>query len=87
MLLRDTKVSWLQVTVDGPPDVHNQRRPLKGGGETFAQTLTAVQLALGHGIKVSIRINVDQTNRTYLRELLEILASHKLQGGPFPSAV
>ncbi|MGI6149787.1 MAG: SPASM domain-containing protein [Firmicutes bacterium] len=80
VLLRDTKVSWLQVTVDGPPDVHNQRRPLKGGGETFAQTLTAVQLALGHGIKVSIRINVDQTNRTYLRELLEILASHKLQG-------
>ncbi len=27
----------IQVTIDGPPEIHNKRRPMKGGGPSFAR--------------------------------------------------
>ncbi len=54
--------SFLQITLDGPPSVHNTRRRLPDGGDTFNRIARNVGLALNRGTRVSLRVNVDKTN-------------------------
>lgn len=77
--LKECQINSCQLTLDGPPEIHNQRRGLKGGGGTFDKVLQAVRLLREQGIKVIIRVNLDHTNKDKLDELLDILADSKLQ--------
>jgi len=55
------RIGTIQVTLDGPPTVHDRRRPFsKGAGsyETIVQNLKNLK----EGLWVTIRINVDRTN-------------------------
>lgn len=76
--LRECKVSLVQVTLDGLPEVHNARRPLKNGGATFdriVENITAVTDLFDH---LPLRINVDTTNADRVLELFEFLHDHQL---------
>lgn len=55
------KVSSAQVTLDGPPEVHNQRRPFRSGGPSFAQIVANLERAISF-LPVSLRVNVDRNN-------------------------
>lgn len=78
--LKESRISVIQVTLDGPPEVHNRRRMLKAGrGPTFERILNNIRLFIGHGLAVHLRINVDRLNMENVEELLDILESENLK--------
>lgn len=74
------KIIKVQITIDGPPDIHNNRRKLKSSSApTFDVILKNVKKLIDAGINVAIRINIDKTNEDRVEELLDILLDYKLQ--------
>lgn len=65
------KVKEAQVTLDGPKEVHDRRRPLKEGGATFDTILDNVKHA-SKKMFISLRMNIDHTNRGRIAEMLDI---------------
>ncbi len=74
--LKKCGISAIQVTIDGPPDVHNRRRKLSDGRGTFETIYNNIINALQFGIHISIRINTDKQNISSLPILFEILAKN-----------
>ncbi|HML88750.1 MAG TPA: SPASM domain-containing protein [Methylomusa anaerophila] len=78
--LKENRISTIQVTLDGPPEVHNRRRMLKSGrGSTFERILNNIKLLLSQGLAVHLRINVDRSNMENAEELLDILEAENLK--------
>ncbi len=73
------RVRRAQVTLDGPPDVHDRMRPRAGGGSTFGRVVDHIVEAVEH-LAINVRINVDQSNFGRVDELLELLAARDLAG-------
>ena len=65
----------IQVTLDGPRDVHNKRRPLKNGEGTFDAIVKGVDAALQHGFPVNLRVVLDRENVDALPELARFAES------------
>ncbi len=69
------KVKGIQITIDGPPEVHNSRRVNKKGTGTFELIVENINKLLDTGkIDVILRINVDKTNSTDVEQLVGILS-------------
>lgn len=73
------KVENAQITLDGPPRVHDKRRPLISGGKTFTIIMDNMREA-SIRMSISVRMNVDERNRGHILDLLEILDEEGLQG-------
>ncbi len=73
-ILKNAHVKGAQITIDGPPEIHNQRRILKNSKEpTFDVILNNAKKLLDSGIKnICIRINIDKTNVDQVERLLDI---------------
>lgn len=76
-LANTAKIQWLQITLDGPPDVHNLRRPLIGGGDTFDQILKNI-ISVKSIFKIGVRVNIDKGNYESIDSLLSILSRNGL---------
>jgi uncharacterized protein len=61
-LLGPQKIRFLQVTIDGPPAIHDQRRIYADGSGSFEKIARNVDLALSLGVRISARMNIDRTN-------------------------
>jgi len=72
-LTQQCRVTFWQVTLDGPPEVHDQRRRRRRGGPTFATILDNVKASYQFFQRVAIRINVDKQNVGDVPRLLDIL--------------
>jgi uncharacterized protein len=83
--LREYRVAHAQVTLDGPPDVHNRMRPLVSGGGTFDKIVRNLHHAVDY-LSITVRVNVDAGNVGRVEELLQLLAeaglAHKLSVTP-----
>ncbi|RME04652.1 MAG: radical SAM protein [Planctomycetota bacterium] len=80
-LIQKHNVYWIEVTIDGTEEFHNQRRPTKSGKGTF-QTIfqnLIVVAKLDLDFHLSIRCNVDRENHLSFLSLVEKLAEHHLQ--------
>jgi len=78
--LIENKVTFLQVTIDGPKEVHDKRRPLKSGGGTYDRIMGNLgNITEDTPLPVSIRINVDKRNIDNYRELLKDLTEQGLR--------
>jgi len=77
--LRDRRVSTAQVGIDGPPDVHNEMRPLASGGDSFWRIIENLHHAVDF-LDVSVRVNIDTGNVDRAEELLQILADEGFAG-------
>ena len=78
--LKDSRIKTLQITLDGPPDVHNSRRMLKGdSGPTFDRVLEGIKLLTANEMEVSLRINIDRSNMDDASKLLDILEDNNLK--------
>jgi uncharacterized protein len=77
--LRARGVSRVQLSLDGPPDVHDRMRPTVGGHGTFWKILENLEIAVEH-FKVSLRINANKENFASVEQLLRILADRGLAG-------
>lgn len=60
--LKDCSITQAQITLDGPADIHDLRRPYIDGSKTYEKIINNLKEAAPI-IPVSLRINVDQTNR------------------------
>lgn len=65
------KIDHLQITIDGPPRIHDQRRIYEDGAGSFERIARNVTMALERGVLISVRMNVDRANLQLLPELAE----------------
>ncbi len=77
--LSEMGITDVQVTLDGDPETHNVRRPYLDGRESFEDILNGIKNLAKFKIPISMRVNIDRTNRdldlVFLEEygLMEIL--------------
>jgi uncharacterized protein len=77
--LKDHGVDQAQVTLDGPPEIHDARRHLRDGTGTFWRIVDNI-LGAVHSLEVVVRINVDKLNVLHAERLLAILRDVGLSG-------
>lgn len=70
-LLKDLKVAEVQVSLEGPQDIHDQIR----GPGSFAAALAGVRIFLEAGLKVSLNTTLSRLNFQRFPELLVIARS------------
>ena len=70
-LLGQDKISSLQITLDGPPSEHDQRRIYADGRGSFEKIARNLTMALDLGVEISVRMNIDRNNIHQLPELAE----------------
>jgi len=70
-ILQDCRVTDVQITLDGPPDVHDSRRFLVGGLSTFDQIYENIGTSIGLFNRLTIRVNIDKRNFESIPSLLE----------------
>lgn len=81
--LRGSRINSFQITLDGPPEVHNSRRMLKGNsGPTFDQVLEGIKLLTANELAVSLRVNVDRSNMDDALKILDVLEENNLKDIP-----
>lgn len=68
-ILKNGLIREIQVTLDGMKEIHNQRRPLKGGGNTFDKIVEGVDQLLANNIAVNMRMVIDRNNINELPKL------------------
>lgn len=61
-LLTPDGINRLQITIDGPKEIHDQRRIHYRDGGTFDKIIENLQLALDRNVKVVVRMNTDARN-------------------------
>lgn len=61
-LLTPDGINRLQITIDGPKEIHDQRRIHYQAGGTFDKIIENLQLALDKNVKVTVRMNTDARN-------------------------
>jgi uncharacterized protein len=77
--LAQWNVKDAQITIDGPPEIHDARRPLIGGGKTF-QTIMDNLKEAAKQLVIKVRMNVDHRNQGHIKKLLAVLADEGLSG-------
>lgn len=77
--LKDRRVTFAQIGLDGPPSIHDKMRPLASGKGSFWRILENIHHAVEH-MSVSVRVNIDNENASNVEELLQILEHEGLAG-------
>lgn len=69
------RVNTFAITLDGPEEIHNKRRFLKKGGDSFQHITTLIQDALKEpklkNVRYILRTNIDIDNAEYIDEYLD----------------
>jgi len=68
-ILKEGIIREVQVTLDGPAIIHNKRRSLKNGNETFSKIVEGIDALIAANIPVNLRMVVDKENIGSLSEL------------------
>ncbi|UCD16853.1 MAG: SPASM domain-containing protein [Candidatus Zixiibacteriota bacterium] len=77
--LAELKISMIQVTLDGPARLHNAKRPLKNGGDSFDRIVENISYA-STKMAIGVRVNIDKSfNKNIIEEMLEELKRADLQ--------
>ncbi len=77
--LRDRRITAAQVTLDGPPEIHNRMRPRVGGGASFWEIVENLHHAIEY-LEVTVRVNLSTENYEMAENLFQILSSEGLSG-------
>lgn len=86
--LKDLGVKRCQITLDGPPRIHDTRRVPHNGRPTFNTILENIKESADL-LNIGIRVNVDKSNMDSVVEVLDILEENGLKNkvGFYISAV
>jgi uncharacterized protein len=71
-IISGAEIKEIQVTLDGPAKVHDNRRMLHGGKPTFEKIIRGIDASLSKGMPVNLRMIVDKDNIGYLPALSDI---------------
>lgn len=77
--LKELGITKVQVTLDGPPVIHDRRRVLLGGQGTFWKIIDNLKEVVDH-IPVQLRVNVDRRNSGATLDLMELLVKEGIAG-------
>ncbi|MBU7029732.1 MAG: radical SAM protein [Theionarchaea archaeon] len=66
------------VVIDGPKEIHDQRRVYKNGKGTFDNIIDGLRRITDYGLGIGIRINVDKTNKEHVVPFFEFLKEEGL---------
>ncbi|SYZ71890.1 putative Radical SAM domain protein [Candidatus Zixiibacteriota bacterium] len=78
-ILISSGVVFIQITVDGPEQIHNERRHLKSGAPTYQTILQNLEnIEDDSPLLVAVRINIDKRNSEDIYLLLEELRTRGL---------
>ncbi len=84
MLHDECQVTTIEVTLDGPQEVHDKRRVKRNGTGSYQHIVKvlgeAVRSRAVPGLELSIRVNIDAGNEASVAELFTDLAAHGLAG-------
>lgn len=76
--IKKQKITEILVTLDGPRDIHNQRRPFKGGkGSSFDIIISNLKSIIPQ-IRTTINITVDKSNYQKIPILIEDIRAQGL---------
>lgn len=78
-LLATLGVTDCQVTLDGPPHIHNAQRPFKEGEDSFTRIIEGIKRA-ADAFDVSVRINIDRDTLPMAFDVLDILEDNGCLG-------
>ncbi len=68
---------YVQITLDGPPDIHDSRRILLNGSGTFNKIIDNINLLLKYtNTRIVVHTVIDNQNWKYYGKLLDILIKH-----------
>jgi uncharacterized protein len=77
--LKKNRIKFIHVTLDGPREVHDSRRMLKGSnGPTFDRILEGIKLLKANDIETYVRVNIDRSNIDNISRLLDVLKENNL---------
>lgn len=76
----ELRIRFIQITIDGPPDIHNRMRKLPNGKDTFHVILKNITTAfeINPNIQIVIRVNTDKNNIDRTDEILDHLSKYGL---------
>lgn len=80
--LKDFGICDFQITLDGPPFIHNKRRAMGQDGDgqdCFEIILSNIKELIRNEMNVHIRVNIDDENIGSIEDLLDILESQGLK--------
>jgi uncharacterized protein len=77
-----SSLQHIQITLDGPSDVHNERRPLASGDSTFERVTKNIQHAVDAGLPVLLRTNLDLMNVYTLKDLAQFIQAQEWSAQP-----
>jgi len=71
----------VQITLDGPKEIHDKRRVRKDGKGTFDKIIQNILMGFHRNLlkKLHLRINFDRQNVELIPVLLDLLAAHDFQ--------
>jgi len=69
--LKAQNIKEIQVTLDGPAPIHNKRRKLNNGDDSFSKISKGIDACLSNNIEVNLRVVVDKENINSLPELAQ----------------
>jgi uncharacterized protein len=75
-LLGPNGIGRLQITLDGPPEIHDRRRVRPDGSGSFAAIVANLGPALDMGAEISLRMNVDHKNLAAMQTMASLIAGH-----------
>jgi len=77
-LLYELGIKEVQITIDGPEQIHNKRRYYpENPTNNYNQILENI-LQANDNIKFNIRVNIDKTNKDFVFELIDDLIKRKI---------
>jgi len=78
--LRSCGLTYVRVTLDGPPAIHDLRRPTLSGDGTFDRILANLKnCSQLDGFGIGVAVNVDETTSRSIGAMLEILQTAELK--------
>lgn len=81
-LLREHVISEIQVTIDGPKEIHDLRRISPYGKGTFDRITASVDASLQSGLPIVVRVNADDQNVASLPQLQRFFDSKRWTSEP-----
>lgn len=76
--MKELKINFMQITIDGLPETHNKRRPLINGNETFNEIICNLKDNIDILPLVSLRVNVDKSNLSAGKQIYELIKNYQM---------
>lgn len=72
-LFKGLKIGEFQVTVDGPPEIHNRRKFARDGKGSYERIMKGIEKSIEYEFPINFKIVIDRENIDHVPELAETL--------------